>query len=254
MVLLETWLYAIASVLIVSAISLIGVITISIKEEKLAKILLYLVGFSAGGLLGGAFIHLLPEAVEASGFGLMVSVSVLSGMIVFFIMEKAVHWRHCHVPTSKSHPHPFAYMNLVGDSVHNFIDGLIIGASYLASVPIGIVTTLAVVFHEIPQEIGDFGVLLHGGFSRKKALYLNFITALTAVAGTIVAIIASYAVENLTAFLVPFAAGGFIYIASSDLIPELHKDAYETKKSFVQLLTIVLGIAVIFALKILVAE
>ncbi len=251
---LEIWLYALASVLVVSAISLIGIVTISVKEERLAKILLYLVGFSAGGLLGGAFIHLLPEAVAESGFGLTVSVSVLSGMIVFFIMEKAVHWRHCHVPTSEKHPHPFAYMNLVGDSVHNFIDGLIIGAGYMASLPIGIVTTFAVILHEIPQEIGDFGVLLHGGFTRRKALYLNFMTALTAVAGTIVAIAASYFVGNLTAFLVPFAAGGFIYIASSDLIPELHKDAYETKKSFVQLLTIILGIAVIFALKFLVAE
>jgi len=254
MVLLETWLYALASVFVVSAISLIGIVTISIKEEKLAKILLYLVGFSAGGLLGGAFIHLLPEAVEEFGFSIGLSVSVLAGIIIFFIMEKAVHWRHCHVPTSKKHPHPFAYMNLVGDSVHNFIDGLIIGAGYMASLPIGIVTTFAVILHEIPQEIGDFGVLLHGGFSRKKALYLNFITALTAVAGTIVAMAASYFVGNLTVFLVPFAAGGFIYIASSDLIPELHKDAYETKKSLVQLLTIILGIAVIFALKLFVAE
>lgn len=254
MVLLETWIYALASVLIVSAISLIGVITISMKEEKLTKILLYLVGFSAGGLLGGAFIHLLPEAVEASGFGLTVSVSILAGMIVFFILEKAVHWRHCHVPTSESHPHPFAYMNLVGDSVHNFIDGLIIGASYLVSVPLGITTTFAVILHEIPQEIGDFGVLMHGGFKRKKALLMNFMTALTAIAGAAVAIIASYFAENLAMFLVPFAAGGFIYIAASDLIPELHKDAYDTKKSFIQLLTIVLGIAVIFALKILVAE
>ena len=254
MVLLETWLYALASVFVVSAISLIGIVTISIKEEKLAKILLYLVGFSAGGLLGGAFIHLLPEAVEEFGFGVNVSVSVLAGIIIFFIMEKAVHWRHCHIPTSEKHPHPFAYMNLVGDSIHNFIDGLIIGAGYIASLPIGIVTTFAVILHEIPQEIGDFGVLLHGGFSRGKALFFNFLTALTAVAGTIVAIAASYSVGNLTAFLVPFAAGGFIYIASSDLIPELHKDAYETKKSFVQLLTIILGIAVIFALKLFVAE
>jgi zinc and cadmium transporter len=254
MVLLETWIYAIASVFVVSAVSLIGVFTISVKEERLEKILLYLVGFSAGGLLGGAFIHLLPEAVEESGFGLTVSVSVLSGIIVFFILEKAVHWRHCHVPTSKSHPHPFAYMNLVGDSVHNFIDGLIIGASYLASIPIGITTTLVVILHEIPQEIGDFGVLVHGGFKRKKALWLNFVTALTAVAGTLVALAASYFAQDISVFLVPFAAGGFIYIASSDLIPELHKDAYDTKKSLVQLLTIVLGIAVIFALKILVAE
>ncbi|MFH1237032.1 MAG: ZIP family metal transporter [Candidatus Aenigmatarchaeota archaeon] len=250
MVLLETWFYAIASVLIVSAISLIGVITISIKEEKLSKILLYLVGFSAGGLLGGAFIHLLPEAVEASGFGLEISISLLSGMIIFFVVEKFVHWRHCHVPTSESHPHPFAYMNLVGDSVHNFIDGLIIGASYLVSVPLGITTTFAVILHEIPQEIGDFGVLMHGGFKRKKALMMNFMTALTAVAGAAVAIIASYFADNLAIFLVPFAAGGFIYIAASDLIPELHRSSSDKKKSFIQVAMLIMGIAVILVMKI----
>jgi zinc and cadmium transporter len=248
---LETWLYALASVLVVSAISLIGILTISMKEEKLAKILLYLVGFAAGGLLGGAFIHLLPEAVETSGFGLAVSLSVLSGMITFFIVEKAVHWRHCHIPTSEKHPHPFAYMNLVGDSIHNFIDGLIIGAAYLVSVPLGITTTFAVILHEIPQEIGDFGVLVHGGFKKKRALSMNFLTALTAVAGAVVAIAASFVVENITMFLVPFAAGGFIYIASADLIPELHKECQETKKSFAQLLMLVLGIAVILALRML---
>lgn len=246
---LETWLYALASVLVVSAISLIGIFTISIKEEKLAKILLYLVAFSAGGLLGGAFIHLLPEAVATSGFTLSVSISILAGMMTFFVVEKAVHWRHCHVPTSESHPHPFAYMNLVGDSIHNFIDGLIIGAAYLVSAPLGIATTFLVVLHEIPQEIGDFGVLVHGGFSRKRALYVNFLTALTAVVGTMVALAAGLLVENMAILLVPFAAGGFIYVASSDLIPELHKDHYETKKSFAQLLVLVAGIVVILVLK-----
>jgi zinc and cadmium transporter len=246
----ETWLYALASVLVVSAISLIGIVTISVKEEKLAKILLYLVAFSAGGLLGGAFIHLLPEAVAASGFTLAVSLSILAGMITFFVVEKAVHWRHCHVPTSEKHPHPFAYMNLVGDSIHNFIDGLIIGAAYLASFPLGIATTLLVILHEIPQEIGDFGVLVHGGFSRKRALYVNFLTALTAVAGTVIALAAGAISQSMTILLVPFAAGGFIYVASSDLIPELHKDHYETKRSLAQLLVLVAGIAVILVLKI----
>ncbi|MCX6814454.1 MAG: ZIP family metal transporter [Candidatus Aenigmarchaeota archaeon] len=179
---LETWLYSLASVIIVSLISLIGVSTLALKDSTLRKILLYFVSFSAGALLGDAFIHLLPDAVE-SGFTVQISLAILFGILFSFVVEKVVHWRHCHMPVSKDHPHTFAYMNLFGDGVHNFIDGLIIGASYIASIPVGIATTLAVIFHEIPQEIGDFGVLLHGGFGKRKALFMNFLTALTAVLG-----------------------------------------------------------------------
>lgn len=245
---LEVWVYSLVSVAIVSLIAFVGILTFSLKEEKLGKILLYLVSFAAGGLLGGAFIHLLPEAVERFGFNVSVSLSVLSGIITFFILEKLIHWRHCHIPTSEKHPHPFAYMNLVGDGVHNFIDGLIIAGSYLVSIPLGLTTTLAVILHEIPQEIGDFGVLVHGGFKKRKALFLNFLTALTAVVGTVVALSLSIFVENLTLFLLPFAAGGFIYVASTDLIPELHKGSYETKKSLLQLITFVLGILIMLSI------
>lgn len=245
----DIWLYALVSVVVVSLISFVGLFTFSIRLETLKKILLYFVSFSAGGLLGGAFIHLIPEAFE-KGIGLTVSFNVLIGIIIFFVVEKFIHWRHCHIPTSKDHPHPFAYMNLLGDMVHNFIDGLIIAASYLVSIPLGIATTLAVIFHEIPQEIGDFGVLLHGGFSKKRALLMNFLTALTAVIGAIVALIISGIAGNLTIFLIPFAAGGFIYIASSDLIPELHKES-APKKSAIQLFFIILGIAVMFSLLLL---
>ncbi|MCK4531870.1 MAG: ZIP family metal transporter [Candidatus Aenigmarchaeota archaeon] len=245
---LEVWVYSLVSVAIVSLIAFVGILTFSLKEEKLGKILLYLVSFAAGGLLGGAFIHLLPEAVERFGFNVSVSLSVLSGIITFFILEKLIHWRHCHIPTSEKHPHPFAYMNLVGDGVHNFIDGLIIAGSYLVSIPLGLTTTFAVILHEIPQEIGDFGVLVHGGFKKRKALFLNFLTALTAVVGTVVALSLSIFVENLTLFLLPFAAGGFIYVASTDLIPELHKGSYETKKSLLQLITFVLGILIMLSI------
>ncbi|MCK4335194.1 MAG: ZIP family metal transporter [Candidatus Aenigmarchaeota archaeon] len=248
---LEVWVYSLVSVAIVSLIAFVGILTFSLKEEKLGKILLYLVSFAAGGLLGGAFIHLLPEAVERFGFNVSVSLSVLSGIITFFILEKLIHWRHCHIPTSEKHPHPFAYMNLVGDGVHNFIDGLIIAGSYLVSIPLGLTTTLAVILHEIPQEIGDFGVLVHGGFKKRKALFLNFLTALTAVVGTVVALSLSIFVENLTLFLLPFAAGGFIYVASTDLIPELHKGSYETKKSLLQLITFVLGILIMLSIVLL---
>lgn len=248
---LEVWVYSLVSVAIVSLIAFVGILTFSVRGEKLGKILLYLVSFAAGSMLGGAFIHLLPEAVEKFGFTVFISLYVLSGIIAFFVLEKLIHWRHCHIPTSKTHPHPFAYMNLVGDGVHNFIDGLIIAGSYLVSIPVGFATTLAVILHEIPQEIGDFGVLVHGGFQKRKALFLNFLTALTAVAGAVVAISLSVFVENITMFIVPFAAGGFIYVASTDLIPELHKGSYETKKSLLQLITFVLGILIMLSIVLL---
>jgi len=247
---LESWVYALISVLIVSLISFVGVLTFSIKTDKLKKVLLYMVSFSAGALFGDAFIHLLPEIIDEVGFGLEISIYVMFGIGFSFIVEKFVHWRHCHIPTSKQHVHPFAIMNLVGDSVHNFIDGLIIGASYLVSIPVGIATTLAVVLHELPQEIGDFGVLLHGGFSKFKALFFNFITALTAVAGAIFALLISSYVENITTFLIPFAAGTFIYIAGSDLIPELHKEV-KVGKSLMQFIAIVLGVVVMLGLLLL---
>lgn len=246
---------SLASVVLVSLISLIGLASISIKEEKLRKILIYLVSFSAGALLADAFIHLLPEAVEETGFTLRISIYILLGIGISFILEKIIHWHHCHHTHSaeclEKHHHvhiaPFAKMNLIGDSVHNFIDGLIIGGSYIVSIPVGLASTLAVILHEIPQEIGDFGILLHGGYTRKKALFLNFITALSAVLGAIIAILISRLTPHLTEFLVPFAAGSFIYIAGSDLVPELHKET-DAKKSAIQLLTSILGVLIMMAL------
>jgi zinc and cadmium transporter len=241
-------LYTFASVILISLISFVGVVTLSVSINRLKKVLLLLVSFAAGGLLGGAFIHLLPEAVEEFGFGTGMSLYLLSGIVAFFILEKFICWRHCHHPTTDDHPHPFAYMNLVGDGVHNFIDGLIIAASYMISIPVGIATTIAVLLHEVPQEIGDFGVLVHGGFSRRKALAMNFLTALTAVLGAAVALyIGAFLDSSLGMFLLPFAAGGFIYIAGSDLIPELHKDT-GMKKAFLQLVFLVLGIGVMYGL------
>jgi zinc and cadmium transporter len=243
---LGLWIYVLISIFVISIISLIGIFTISIKTEKLKKIIIYLVSFSAGALLGDVFIHLLPEIVKDYGLSLNISVYILSGILFFFIIEKFVHWQHCHMPITKKHKHPFALMNLVGDSVHNFIDGLIIGASYIASIPLGIATTIAVLLHEIPQEIGDFGILIHGGFTKKRALFINFLTALTAILGGVVALLLIN-VSELNSFLLPFAAGSFIYIAGSDLIPELHKET-EIKKSLIQLLTFILGIIIMFLL------
>ena len=238
------WLYALSSVILVSLVSLIGLFTISISERTLKRILIYFVSFSVGGLLGDAFLHLLPEAIGLNS-QLNLSLFILSGIIISFGVEKFIHWRHCHIPTSVAHPHPFAIMNLVGDSVHNFIDGLIIGASYLASAQVGVATTIAVIFHEIPQEIGDFGVLIHGGFTRRRALTMNFVTALTAIAGTVLSLAVGTYVEGLSNFLVPFAVGSFVYIASSDLIPELHKET-NPKRSVLQFVSLLIGIGIMY--------
>jgi len=220
---MEIWLYSIASVILVSLISLIGVFTLSLKKEKLERITLLLVSFAAGGLFGDAFIHLLPESYESLGIRLTTSLYIISGILIFFILEKFIRWRHCHAPIPANHVHPVVTLNLIGDGVHNLIDGMIIGASFSASVPLGMTTTLAVILHEIPQEIGDFGVLIHGGFTVKKALLFNFLSALTAVAGALVSLFIGQYLETYTLILIPITAGGFLYIAGSDLIPELHQ-------------------------------
>ena len=244
---MDSWLYSFGSVLIVSLISLVGILTFSLKKETLRSVLLYLVSFSAGGLFGDAFIHLIPEAVEEGVFELNTSLYILYGIIFSFIVEKFLQWRHCHIPTSEEHPHSFAYMNLFGDAVHNFIDGLIIAGSYIVSSSLGVTTTLAVVFHEIPQEIGDFGVLIYGGFKKSRALLFNFLSALTAIFGAFTSLSLSLYTKDFIYFLVPFAAGQFIYIAGSDLIPELQKE-YEPYKSTLQLATFTLGTLILLLL------
>ena len=247
----EVWLYSLLSVLLVSIVSLIGLWTISIKIEKLKKILIYLVSFSAGALFGDAFLHLLPEIIENGEFTLNTSFFILGGIFLFFFIEKIVHMQHHHMPHNKKKKvQDFAIMNLIGDGFHNFLDGLILGASYLISVPVGIATTIAIVLHEIPQEIGDFGILVHGGFSKNKALFYNMLSALFAVLGTFVSLLMSGYLENLQLMIVPIAIGGFIYIAGSNLIPELHKD-FTIKKTILEFATFLLGILVMAALLLL---
>lgn len=233
--------YAFISVILVSLVSFIGVATLGLRVERLKKILLFLVSFAAGALLGDVFLHLVPELAE-EGFALSLSFMVLGGIGFSFVVEKFIHWRHCHIPTTKEHVHPVATMNLIGDGLHNFIDGVIIGASYLVSVPAGVATTVAVFLHEIPQEIGDFGVLLHAGYTRKKALLMNFLLALTALLGVILVSLMGD-IERFVPFLIAFAAGNFVYIAGSDLIPELHKET-GLRSAFYQFIALVLGVAV----------
>lgn len=249
---MQVWVYSLVSVIIVSLISLIGVVTLSLKRDFLQRILLFLVSFAVGGLFGDAFIHLLPEAFENSSASLVTSLFIILGIIIFFILEKFIRWHHCHVPAHEHQLHPVVALNLIGDGVHNFIDGLIIGATYLVSIPLGITTTLAVVLHEIPQEIGDFGVLVHGGLSIKKALIFNFLSAVTSILGAIVALMVGSHLKGFTTALVPITAGGFIYIAGSDLIPELHQGCnVKISSAFLQLIFLLLGVAIMAALLLL---
>lgn len=244
------FLYAFISVVIVSIVSLVGIVTLWFSTTFLKKILLFLVSFSAWALFGDAFLHLLPEAIEINWFTLLVSLSLLWWIVFWLVTEKVIRRNHCHMPITKTHVHPVATMNLVWDMVHNFIDWLIIGASYLVSIPLGIATTLAVVLHEIPQEIWDFGVLVHGWYSKKRALLMNFLTALTAILGVIISFVLYNYMQNIVAFLVPFAAGTFIYIAGSDLIPELHKEN-KLSQTLPQILFFLLGIGVMSILLLL---
>ncbi|HLN19204.1 MAG TPA: ZIP family metal transporter [Patescibacteria group bacterium] len=243
---LSIWLYTIISVFIVSLISLIGVFTLSIDQKKLYNFLIYFVSLSAGTLMGDAFIHLIPEAYKSEN-NRSVSVYILLGILIFFVLEKILHWRHCHEEPCPEHPHPFSYVILVGDAVHNAIDGMVIAASFFVSIPIGIATATAVIFHEIPHEIGNFGSLVYGGFTRRKALMYNFLSALFAIAGAVLVLVVNITDGSLTKFLIPFAAGGFVYIAGTDLIPELHKHT-EIKKGIWQLLAFIFGIGLMLGL------
>jgi zinc and cadmium transporter len=239
--------FSFVSVLAVCLVSLTGISILLMRQEMLKRVLLFFVSLSAGALLGDAFIHLLPEAVEEGGFTLRVSLPIIASIIVFFLLEKFISWRHCHEPTSEEHPHTFGLMNMAGDLVHNFIDGMVIAGSFFASIPLGIQTTIAVVAHEIPQEMGDFGVLLYAGYSARRAVLYNFLTALSAFAGMGVTLYIGMKAHYFSTFIVPFAAGGFIYVACSDLIPELHKETAVTK-SLAQLGGFLSGIALMVAL------
>ena len=246
---MNVWGYSLVSVIIVSVISLIGILALLLHKDT-KKITFLLVSFAVGGLFGDAFIHLLPESFQAIGNNLAVALWILLGIMIFFVLEKFLRWRHCHLSEDEEHVHPVVTMNLVGDGVHNMIDGMVIGASYLVSIPLGLTTTLAIVLHEIPQEMGDFGVLVHGGLSVKKALAFNFLSALTAVIGTILSLTIGPHVQGYTVALVPITAGGFIYIAGSDLLPELQHDV-KVGRSLLQFAMILIGIGIMAALVIL---
>jgi zinc and cadmium transporter len=231
-------LQTVAATVAVSLVSLIGVFFLGMREEILGRVIDQLVAFAAGALLGTALMHMIPEAFEALGpSSLRV---VVAGVLVFFITERFLYWRHCHKAECKTHT--FVYLNLLGDGIHNFIDGLVIAASFVSGSSLGAAAVLSVLAHEVPQEIGDFGVLVYGGLSRRRALIYNLLSALTAVLGGLLGLFASMRTAAFVPALVPFAAGGFIYVACSDLIPEIHKER-SFLKTTMQLISLLLGLA-----------
>jgi zinc and cadmium transporter len=246
------WALSLLSVAAVSLVSLLGVLTLSLNEARLRGLAAILVSFAVGALLGDAFIHLIPESLANGDGSLRASLLILGGMLVFFVVEKLL--RHWHGPLHAQH-HPgsiarpaLAGINIIGDAIHNFIDGVLIAGSYLVSPALGVTTTAAVLLHEIPQELGDFGILIHSGLGVRRAALLNLASASAAVLGTVVALIAGSVMgEAVPAVLVPVTAGGFVYIAAADLIPELQHDR-TVRALVVQASLIALGIGVMGAL------
>jgi len=253
---LSNILYAFLSVIFISIISLVGVFAISLKERTLDRILFILLSFSSGSILGTAFLDLLPEAIHFLGEEHL-SITVLYvtfGFVGFFFIERFIYWFHGHLhgPEHRSkvderlRVKKFVYLNLIGDGIHNLIDGMIIGASFLINIQTGLAATIAVFFHELPQEIGDFGVLVYGGFTRYKALFFNFLSALTAIIGVFLSNYFAMNIVNFFGYLLAFAAGGFIYLASSELIPEMQREE-DLGRSLIQFILFILGIIFIIA-------
>jgi len=242
---MDTLLWILGSTFAMSLIAWVGIITLLLKEELLKKIILPLVAFSAGALLGGAFLHLIPETMVRTGPRLDMFIWILSGFSIFFLLEQFLHWHHCHKVPSE-HKKPVTYLILMADGIHNFIGGLAIAGSFMISVPTGIITWLACAAHEIPQELGDFGILIHGGWDKYRALLFNFFSALTMILGGLLAYLLSNSID--VTFLLPFAAGNFIYIASSDLIPEI-KHGERLSIGLLHFFAFVAGILLILAVR-----
>jgi zinc and cadmium transporter len=217
------------------------------NKEELNEASLYLVALSAGALMGGAFLHLLPEALESIAPNLLFTVFLVS-FVLFFLIEKILHWRHCHKINCVVHS--FGYMNLVGDSIHNFIDGLVIASTFIVDIKLGLVTTLAIALHEIPQEIGDYGVLIYAGFKKRMALMVNYLVSLTVVLGGIVGFLFFSYLQGVLPYLLSFAAGGFVYIAASDLMPEIRKEA-KLKRFLTIFLVFIFGIVLMYLVKVI---
>lgn len=247
----DAFLLTFLSVSGVSLLSLLGAVTLFFNKPFLRKILIFMVSISAGAMFGDVFIHLLPEIAKRSAFNLSVSAAFIFGILISFIIERLILWNTCHDhECTEKDKRAFTYMILYGDSVHNFIDGIVIASSYLISPAVGLASTLAVVLHEIPHEIGDFAVLIHGGFTHRKALIANFVSALTSLLGAVFAFTLSQYTQQFQVYLLAFAAANFIYIAGTDLIPELHKEL-DRKRAIIQILFFILGVLLMLPLLLL---
>jgi len=239
--------YAIISVIVVSLVSILAVIPLLIQKKISEKTLLFLLSISVGVLLSTVFIHFLPEIVSQD-YTLKIALYILLGFLLMFILEKFIHYHHnkkCeNCDCGHAHAYHLAPVNLIGDSIHNFIDGVIIAGSYAVNVVVGVTATISIIFHEVPQELADFGILLYSGFSKKKALMFNFLSALTSILGVIVGFVLLNKLNGFTAFVIPFAAGNFLYIAASNLLPQLHRHC-NLKDTFIHLFAIILGIFIV---------
>lgn len=241
--------------ILISLIAFVGFGSLYVAKRKLSQILLGVVAFAAGGLLGGAFFHLLPESAAEGGPTFPMA---LAGIVLFFVLDSILWVYHCHGGHrlhAEGHVHgscpvkPVGYLNLFGDALHNFTDGIVVASAFLVSMPLGIVTSVAVALHEIPQEIGDYGILIYSGFTHKKALLLNFLVSLTMILGIVGVFVVQPYVSGLTRWTIPFAAGGFIYIACTNLLAEI-KEEDSIAKRIVQFAFFLVGLAVLYLSKI----
>ncbi len=220
----EAALSAIVAVVLVSLMSLAGVLLLLLGEGLMRRCILYLVGFSSGALLGDAFLHIIPEMAEEGTIAGTGGPLILVGIVISYLIECVISWTHCHELPCEEHYHPVGTLSLIGDTIHNFLDGILIAGSFIVSLPIGLATTVAVALHEIPQELGDFAILLFSGFSRTRALLFNLLTATTAIAGAVIVLVSSSSVPAISSVILPVTAGHFVYIAAADLIPALHRE------------------------------
>lgn len=243
-----TLLWIVIATVIDGIAALVGAVTLALKRETLDRILMALVAFSAGALIAGSFFHIMPESLEEGVEPMQLFIIVILGFGIFFIFEKFLFWHHCH--KGECEVHPYTYLILLGDGIHNFIDGLIIAASFLVDTGFGVITTFMIISHELPQELGDFAVLVHGGMKVKKALIYNFLSQLTAVLGGIIGFFIGTTIEAFVPFILPFAAGGFIYIGASDLVPQLHGER-NIKKSLLSFALFVAGVLLMLGMKML---
>jgi zinc and cadmium transporter len=244
-------LYAIGSVIVVSLIALVAILPLLFKKKISERVLLLLLSLSLGALLGGVFLHFLPEIIE-HGYTANTGLFILLGFFTLFIVEKFIHHHHSKCAKNpdkcRGHAYHLAPLNLLGDGVHNFLDGLVIAGSYVVSIPLGIAATVSVIFHEIPQEIADFGVLLYSGWSKFKAVFFNLLSATTAIVGAVIGLLLADKIHHFIDFIIPFAVGNFLYIAAANLVPELHRK-HKLLDTILHLVVIAVGIGIMLFIK-----